>query len=226
MNLTDLDETRRSGLLAGCKPLKVVRNGMVYAPGDRADSVYFVRDGRIKIVRSNAAGAEVIVGIRTAGDIFGELTWLVESGDRNRKTSAVAIEPSTVDSISATVFAGLLHADVEIARAFARGVTRRLAATEQELTELAGKSVPGRLVDVLGRLASSHGIEEPDGTLRIGMNLTHKDLADLIGTSRETLTKELAVLVDVGLLRVAHKTVTLVQPKAFPYVRVRRREQG
>jgi CRP-like cAMP-binding protein len=56
------------------------------------------------------------------------------------------------------------------------------------------------------------------------MNLTHKDLADLIGTSRETLTKELAVLVDVGLLRVAHKTVTLVQPKAFPYVRVRRRE--
>jgi CRP-like cAMP-binding protein len=74
---------------------------------------------------------------------------------------------------------------------------------------------------VLGRLASDHGVEEPDGTLRIGMNLTHKDLADLIGTSRETLTKELAVLVDVGLLRVAHKTVTLVQPKAFPYVRRR-----
>jgi CRP-like cAMP-binding protein len=226
MNLTDLDENRRSGLLAGCKPLKVPRNGMVYVPGDRADSVYFVRGGRIKIVRSNAAGAEVIVGIRTAGDIFGELTWLIENGDRRRKTSAVAIEPSTIDSIAVGVFAGLLQADVEIARAFARGVTRRLAATEQELTELAGKSVPGRLVDVLGRLASSHGIEEPDGTLRIGMNLTHKDLADLIGTSRETLTKELAVLVDVGLLRVAHKTVTLVQPKAFPYVRVRRREQG
>lgn len=226
MNLTDLDETRRSGLLAGCKPLKIARNGMVYAPGDRADSVYFVRDGRIKIVRSNAAGAEVIVGIRTAGDIFGELTWLVENGEHRRKTSAVAIEPSSVDTIPAGVFADLLQSDVEIARAFARGVTRRLAATEQELTELAGKSVPGRLVDVLGRLASSHGIEEPDGTLRIGMNLTHKDLADLIGTSRETLTKELAVLVDVGLLRVAHKTVTLVQPKAFPYVRVRRREQG
>ena len=106
----------------------------------------------------------------------------------------------------------------------AAGVTRRLAAAEQELTELSGKSVPGRLVDVLGRLASNHGIDEPDGTLRIGMNLTHKDLADLIGTSRETLTKELAVLVDIGLLRVAHKTVTLVQPQAFPYVRVRRRE--
>jgi CRP-like cAMP-binding protein len=166
------------------------------------------------------------VGIRTAGDIFGELTWLAPDSNRRRRTSAVAIEPAVVDSIAVGGFAAILRADGEIARTFARGVTRRLAATEQELTELAGKSVPGRLVDVLGRLASSHGIEEPDGALRIGMNLTHKDLADLIGTSRETLTKELAVLVDVGLLRVAHKTVTLVQPKAFPYVRIRRREPG
>ncbi len=223
MNLADLDDDRRSRLLAGARLVKLARNAMAYAPGDRADAIYFVRSGRVKIVRSTAAGAEVIVGIRTTGDIFGELTWLADLHGR-RSTSAVAIEPSTVESVRADDFSALLQADGEIARAFARGVTRRLAATEQELTELAGKSVPGRLVDVLGRLASSHGIEEPDGTLRIGMNLTHKDLADLIGTSRETLTKELAVLVDVGLLRVAHKTVTLVQPKAFPYVRVRRRE--
>ncbi len=224
MNLADLDEERRARLLAGAKHLKLARNGLAYVPGDRADGIYFVRSGRIKIVRSNAAGAEVIVGIRTAGDIFGELAWLAENGARRRTTSAVAIEASTVDRIAVDDFAAILAGDGEIARSFARGVTRRLAVAEQELTELAGKSVPGRLVDVLGRLASSHGIEEPDGTLRIGMNLTHKDLADLIGTSRETLTKELAVLVDVGLLRVAHKTVTLVQPKAFPYLRVRRRE--
>jgi CRP/FNR family transcriptional regulator len=225
MNLADIDDDRRTRLLAGARSLKLTRNGMAYAPGDRADTIYFVRSGRVKIVRSNAAGAEVIVGIRTSGDIFGELTWLADPNGR-RSTSAVAIEASTVDGIRVDDFSALLRVDGEIARAFARGLTRRLAATEQELTELAGKSVPGRLVDVLGRLASSHGIEEPDGTLRIGMNLTHKDLADLIGTSRETLTKELAVLVDVGLLRVAHKTVTLVQPKAFPYVRVRRREPG
>jgi CRP/FNR family cyclic AMP-dependent transcriptional regulator len=226
MNLADLDVERRARLLSGGKPLALARNAMAYVPGDRPDCVYFVRSGRIKIVRSNAAGAEVIVGIRTAGDIFGELAWLPNSGEERRKTSAVAIEPSTVDGIGADDFAAVLRTDAQIALAFARGVTRRLAETEQELTELTGKSVPGRLVDVLGRLASSHGIEEPDGALRIGMNLTHKDLADLIGTSRETLTKELAVLVDVGLLRVAHKTVTLVQPKAFPYVRARRREPG
>jgi CRP-like cAMP-binding protein len=226
MNLADLDVERRGRLLAGAKALKLARNGMTYAAGDRPDCVYFVRSGRVKIVRSNAAGAELIVGIRVAGDIFGELAWLPDSGEHVRKTSAVAIEPSTVDSIAVDDFATALRADPHIARTFARGVSRRLAQTEQELTELTGKNVPGRLVDVLGRLASSHGVEEPDGALRIGMNLTHKDLADLIGTSRETLTKELAVLVDVGLLRVAHKTVTLVQPQAFPYVRGRRREPG
>jgi CRP/FNR family transcriptional regulator len=224
MNLADLDDERRERLMASASSLKLARNEMAYAPGDRANRVYFVLSGRVKIVRSTAAGDEVIVGIRNAGDVFGELTWLTETADSLRKTSAVAIEPSRVESLAVDDFARFLNSDGEIARSFARGVTRRLAAAEQELTELAGKSVPGRLVDVLGRLASSHGVEEPDGTLRIGMNLTHKDLADLIGTSRETLTKELAVLVDVGLLRVAHKTVTLVQPQAFPYVRVRRRE--
>ncbi len=226
MNLADLGPDQTARLLAGAKLIKMNRNGLIYVPGDRADSVYFVRSGRIKIVRSTAAGADVIVGIRAPGDIFGELTWMNRAGSDRRSTTAVAIEASTVDAIGVGDFSQLLESDRDVARAFARGVTRRLAATEQELTELAGRSVPGRLVDILGRLASSHGVEEPDGTLRIGISLTHKDLADLIGTSRETLTKELAVLVDVGLLRVAHKTVTLMQPKAFPYVRVRRREPG
>ena len=67
-----------------------------------------------------------------------------------------------------------------------------------------------------GVSASEHGVSE-DGTVRIALNLTHQDLADLIGTSRETLTKELGVLADIGLVRVAHRTVTLVQPRAFPF---------
>ncbi|GAC1420627.1 MAG: Crp/Fnr family transcriptional regulator [Candidatus Velthaea sp.] len=219
MNLEDLDERRRDLVLASARLQKLGRGEAAYGPTDSSNRVYFVRSGRIKIVRSNAAGAEAIVGIRNTGDIFGELTWM--DCARLRSTSAVAIEPSTVDAIDADTLGGLLRSDGTIARAFARGVARRLADAEQELTELAGKSVPGRLVDVLGRLAADHGVEEADGTLRIGINLTHKDLADLIGTSRETLTKELSVLADVGLLRVAHKTVTLVQPRAFPFARRR-----
>jgi CRP-like cAMP-binding protein len=110
------------------------------------------------------------------------LAWLPDSGEQLRKTSAVVIEPSTVDGIAVDEFATVLRADAQFARAFARAVTQRLAETEQELTEL---TFPG-------------------------------------GWS----TKELAVLVDVGLVRVAHKTVTLAQPKAFPYLRARRREPG
>jgi CRP/FNR family transcriptional regulator len=171
----------------------------------------------VKIVRTNPSGAEAIVGIRTAGDAFGELTSVDDDGVR--ATSAIAIEAVEADAISAAAFVGALERDAALARAFARGVARRLAAAEHELAELMGKSVPGRLVDALGRLAAEHGVAEPGGTVRIGMNLTHKDLADLIGTSRETLTKELNVLADVGLLRVAHKTITLVQPQAFPFAR-------
>ncbi len=218
MNLDDLEPARRDALLAGARRVRLARNEPAYLPGDPAEWVYFVRSGRVKIVRTSRSGAESIVGIRTAGDVFGELTSVDEG---RRSTSAVAVEPVEADALAAPAFGAALEGDTAIARAFARGVARRLAAAEHELAELMGKNVPGRLVDALGRLAAEHGIAEPDGTIRIGLNLTHKDLADLIGTSRETLTKELGVLADVGLLRVAHKTVTLVQPQAFPFARRR-----
>jgi len=161
MNLADLDVERRARLLSGGKPLALARNAMAYVPGDRPDCVYFVRSGRIKIVRSNAAGAEVIVGIRTAGDIFGELAWLPNSGEEQRKTSAVAIEPSTVDGIGADDFAAVLRADAQIALAFARGVTRRLAETEQELTELTGKVSPGAWSTSSGALHRATASKSP-----------------------------------------------------------------
>ena len=219
MKLTDLDEARRTSFLARAKAGALSRNDAVYRDGDPSDRVFVVDHGRVKIVRTHPSGAETIVGIRTPGDVFGELGALEPGGVRT--TSAIAIEPSRVSWVAATTMREMLSADAAFARAYAAGTARRLSEAERELTELAGKSVPGRLVDALGRLASMYGEENGDGTLRIGINLTHRDLADLIGTSRETLTKELGVLADVGLVRVTHKTVTLVQPQAFPFGRRR-----
>jgi CRP/FNR family transcriptional regulator len=219
MNLAELDDPRRAGLFAGSATLRLARGETAYAAGDSCERVFLVVEGRIKIVRTSADGGESIVGLRAPGEIFGEIGWMRESPVR--ATSAVAIEAARVQSLDTALFSKRVGADTELARAYARGLARRLSALEYELTELAGKSVPGRLVDLLGRLAREHGVPEPDGALRIGLALTHQDLADLIGTSRETLTKELGVLADVGLLRVKHRTVTLVQPQAFPFVRRR-----
>jgi CRP-like cAMP-binding protein len=219
MNLTELDEARRATLFAGAATLRLARGDTAYAAGDTCERVFLVVEGRIKIVRTSADGSESIVGLRAPGEIFGEIGWMRPGGAR--ATSAVAIETSVARSLDTGLFAKRIAADTVVARAFARGLARRLSELEHELTELAGKSVAGRLVDLLGRLGREHGVAEPDGALRIGLALTHQDLADLIGTSRETLTKELGVLADVGLLRVAHRTVTLVQPQAFPFVRRR-----
>ncbi len=197
--------------------MRLARGQSAYSPGDRADRVFFVRSGRVKIVRTNRVGRGDRSSASAPRATRSASSPSVDEGVR--ATSAIAIEAVEADAISAAAFGAALERDVALARAFARGVARRLAAAEHELAELMGKSVPGRLVDALGRLAAEHGVPEPGGAVRIGMNLTHKDLADLIGTSRETLTKELNVLADVGLLRVAHKTITLVQPQAFPFAR-------
>jgi len=221
VNVLELEGAVRERLLADAKRTTVGRGDFIYTPDDVADAIYVVDSGRVKIVRTSANGSESIVGIRNPGDIFGEVTWMTV--DRRRTTSAIALDPGDVCRLDAATFERRLRADAALATAFARGIALRLAALERELTELAGKSVPGRLVDVLGRLASEHGEPEADGTVRIALSLTHKDLADLIGTSRETLTKELSVLADVGLVRVSHRTIVLVQPRAFPFAeRIRR----
>jgi CRP-like cAMP-binding protein len=219
MTLTDLDESLRAQFLASARRLVLARNDAVYRDGDTADHVFIVGEGRVKIVRTHVSGSETIVGIRVPGDLFGELG-AIESG-RIRTTSAIAIEAAIVHVVAAATMRDLLVTDPRFARAYAAGTAYRLTEAERELTELAGKSVPGRLVDALGRLASMYGEDNGDGTVGIGINLTHRDLADLIGTSRETLTKELGVLADVGLVRVTHRSITLVQPRAFPLRRKR-----
>jgi len=215
LNLDDLDAPRRGALLAGARRTTFVRGDFVFTPGDRADCVYVVDCGRIKIVLTTPGGAESIVAIRNPGDLFAELAWA--TGRTARASSAIALDQSDVYRIDNDSFERSLRADATLCSHFARGLARRLAGVERELTELAGKSVPGRLVDVLGRLAADHGVREDDGTVRIALSLTHKDLADIIGTTRETLTKELGVLADVGLVRVAHRTIVLLQPRAFPF---------
>lgn len=222
MNVSQLDDVRRGVLFEGAKHIPIARGDMLYNADDEATTIFVVESGRVKIVRTTASGLESIVGIRNPGDLFGELLWMTDRARRN--TSAIALDPGSVSRLDSVVFERRLRADAVISASFARGVAIRLAEVERELTELAGKSVPGRLVDVLGRLAADHGVRESDGTLRIALSLTHKDLADLIGTSRETLTKELSVLADVGLLRVAHRTIVLLQPQAFPFAR--RRNDG
>lgn len=219
MNVMRLDEARWKALLADGKGLTVARGEMIYTADDTADCIYVVDSGRVKIVRTTASGHESIVGIRNPGDLFGEIMWMTDGKRRN--TSAIALDPGSVCRLDATLFERRLRADAVTSASFARGIALRLAEVERELTELAGKSVPGRLVDVLGRLAADHGVSQADGTLRIALSLTHKDLADLIGTSRETLTKELSVLADVGLLRVEHRTIVLLAPQAFPFARRR-----
>jgi CRP-like cAMP-binding protein len=219
VNLHALDPSRREALLAGARRLTIARGEQIYTPLEKPTHVYFVESGRVKIVRATAGGAESIVGIRNPGDIFGELSWM--PGMPLRASTAVGLDAGAVFRLEAAEFEKRLNADAHVAAAFARGLARRLTEAEIELTELAGKSVPGRLVDALGRLAQDHGVPEADGSVRIALSLTHQDLADLIGTSRETLTKELNVLADLGLVRVAHRTVALVLPEAFPFARQR-----
>ena len=145
------------------------------------------RQGRKgRILSLSDKGTETIVHILKEGAIFGELPL----SEEQRAFSAVAGTDALVTVLSKGSLVELLDAIPTISRNFIRLLSKRLANVEREFGEFGHTWSFHRLARVLLRLCEEHGKETPKGTV-IPLRLTHEDLANLIGTTRETVTTQM-----------------------------------
>ena len=184
----------------------------VFEQGDPTRLVYLVKRGNVRISRLTPDGKEVTVAILGAGDIFGEET-LFEHGERS--TVATTVGETLLCTAKADDLFQLLSQDPELALNVAKIVHERLNDASATIEDLAYAKVSDRLLHLFERLAHEHGIEV-DGGLRIDVRLTHADIASLIGSTRETVTVELANLARDGKIRSDHGTFTLLRPSGHP----------
>ena len=181
------------------------KRALVFDQGDPARLVYLVKRGQVRISRLTADGKEVTVAVLGPGDLFGEETLFEE---HPRTTVATCMEESLLCSASADDLFALLSRNPALALNVAKILSDRLGDASATMEDLAYARVPDRIVHLFERLAVEHGVVTPEGT-RVDVRLTHAEIASLIGSTRETVSLELANLQKAGRLRIDGRFIVL-----------------
>jgi CRP-like cAMP-binding protein len=202
--------TREAALAAG--ELTVAPGGSVLiAQGSAPESLLVLGRGRARIERTAADGRVVPLGYRGSGDLLGEacLAHLEE-----HRESATAMEEVEVVRIPLPVMTDLLAADAMLGPAVFQLLLSRQRETEDRIESLLFRNVEGRLAEFLLKAAERWGVPNPKGTL-ISAPITHLEIANAIGSTRETVTITLGALRREGLLDVAGRRLIVCDREAL-----------
>lgn len=167
---------------------EVRRRGTVYAPGDPGDTVMFVNGGRVKVSKVTRDGKSLTLGYCGPSELFGE-GCLVDGEPRTELVEAV--ENALITEVGRADFERLLSTHAALGAALARLQLRRRRDLEAKLEGLVFRDVSAKLAELLLRLGSEFGVEDSRGTM-LGLKITHQELANLIGSTRETVSLTLS----------------------------------
>lgn len=183
------------------------RGEMVFFPGEPAESLLVVARGRIKIKSVTPDGRESILAFVDEGDVFGELA-LIDPAPRVE--FAEAVEPSKILSVPRSEVTWLMGRRPDIALGVTKLMGLRLQRVENRLRNILFRSNRQRVVALLVELLGLHGKADHDGWL-IHFRLSHQDMANLIGATRETVTATLGQLKREGLIEIHRQQIRVVK---------------
>ena len=182
------------------------KDQFIYIPNDEASHIYMVVEGRVKIGHYLDDGKEVVSAILTTGEIFGELAL---AGEEKRKDYAQAMDNNTtLCPLSIEELKALMKDDKELSFRLLKLVGLRLMRLERKLELLVFKDARTRIVEFLKDAASWKGKKVGFETM-IPTKLTHKDIAALTGTSRQTVTTILNELKEQNLIYFDRKKILI-----------------
>lgn len=179
------------------------RQTLLIQEGDPGERFYLLRKGRAKVYLGNADGREVILSVLGPGDFIGEMA-LVD--DDPCSASVMTLEETEIVSIGKSEFQKVMVSSPSMAPNLLKALSRRLREADLQIESLALNSVKDRVEQAL------RGIAEPDGgELVIPVGITHRDIASMVGTSREVVTRVFRSLEETGVVRVEGRRI-IVSP--------------
>jgi len=178
----------------------------VFHEGDRSDACYIVRSGSFRVTREHSDGRAITLATLGPGDIFGELAML---DGEVRSASVEALGDGELLALPAGEVRALLARHPEITVKLIAALVRRLRAANERISRQSFQTVPSRVAGVLSQLVAEEGAGE-GGEVTIRMN--QADLAQLAGTSRESVSRFLADLERAGIVRPGRGRVTVLAP--------------
>lgn len=196
-----------------CIEKRFPQGATIFSEGDSSDSVHILKAGLVKLISLSEKGQETILHILKPDEIFGELLL----SEEKRAFTAIAVEDARVTVLSRESFLKLLSVVPGVALNFIRVLSERLVNVERGVADSSHTWSYHRLAKVLLHLSEKYGQEVPTGTL-ITLRLTHEDLANLIGTTRETVTTQLNRFTRMGLLNRQERRLIVARPRLSEFI--------
>jgi len=185
---------------------KFPRKALIYLPTDESEAVLLLAKGRVKICNFTVDGKQAVFTLIEPGELFGELA-VIDSGERDEY--AEAIEDSLVILIPRDEMQRLMETHPKVTLGITRLLGLRRKLMQRRLNHLMFHSNRERLVLLLLELTERYGKNSGDG-VRLDLKLSHQDLANLIGSTRESVTVAMGELQAAGLLRHARRQIVLL----------------
>lgn len=166
---------------------RIPRGECVFQPGDRADFIYFIMEGKVKISALNSEQKEVTKALYTSGDLFGEQAII---GHEERRDWAVALQNTTLHVLSAVEMLGMLQGRSDLTMLLMQLIATRQREMELRLESLVFRDSRSRVVECLVQLTSQKG-QQVGYEWVLRNPITHQEIANLTATSRQTVTTTL-----------------------------------
>lgn len=177
------------------------RNALLVQEGEPPDGMYVVADGRVKVYVSDEDGKELVLDTLSPGEFFGELA-LIDGAPRS--ANVVTTSPATIYKILKSDFEHCLDQSPQIAINLLMTLSKRLRGINEHIKDLALLDVYGRVARTILRLAY-----EQDGKL-ITDPITQQELANMVGASREMVSRVLNILKAEDYISVSGKQITVL----------------
>jgi len=190
---------------------KYPRDQIILLEDEEGDSLFIIIKGKVKVVTYSETGKEVIFSILSDNDFFGDMSLL---DGKPRSASIVTMTGTTIQMIRRPDFNRLLVDHPRIALGLLEVLAGRLRKADERIESLALLDVSGRIAGVLLQLADERGIIQ-DNQVLIKGRPTHQELANMVGTTRETVTRVLKQLENKSYITMSGKDVLILNTDSF-----------
>jgi CRP-like cAMP-binding protein len=192
-------------------------SAVIMHEGSTGENVALVLAGRVKLVARGVGDRSVVLAIRGPGELIGEMAAL---GGTRRSATAVAVEDVELGVLPGEDFRGYLREHPDAALVLLRSLVGRMTEATRGLVELATQDSVGRVARRLIELGANHG---GPAAGPYELELTQDELASWTGATRETVSRALRLMRQLGWVATGHRTITVLDPAA---VRARGGEGG
>lgn len=211
----DLSEEELQEVDRISRMITVKKGQPLYLPGDPGTSVFLLKLGRIKLSRLSPEGKEFILDLIEPGEIFGELSLVAEGP---QEAIAETLEDSLLCIIQRRDFEAILQRKPDLALRVAKFIGLKRKRIESRLEDLVFKDVPGRLAALLLQLARDYGVLDRRGVL-LRIKLSQRELANLIGASREVVNQALSEFRRKRLIDFEGRQIVILSQEALKAIR-------